>query len=57
MRILIQRVFEGWVKVEGQTISHIKEGVLVLVGLTAGDNKDVVEHMANKTLNVRLWEK
>ena len=57
MRIVIQRVFEGWVKVQGDTISHIKEGVLVLVGLTVGDNKEVVEHMVNKTLNMRLWDK
>lgn len=55
MRIVIQRVFEGWVKVEGVEISRIKEGILVLVGLTAGDNKDVVEHMVSKTLNMRLW--
>jgi len=27
----------------------------VLVGLTPGDNKDVVEHMVSKTLNMRLW--
>jgi D-tyrosyl-tRNA(Tyr) deacylase len=25
------------------------------VGLTPGDNKDVVEHMVSKTLNMRLW--
>jgi D-tyrosyl-tRNA(Tyr) deacylase len=55
MRIVVQRVFEGWVKVGGATISHIKEGIVVLVGLTAGDNKDVVEHMVSKTLNMRLW--
>ncbi len=30
--------------------------MLVLVGLTPGDNLDVVEHMANKVLNMRLWE-
>lgn len=55
MRILVQRVFEGWVKVEGVEISRIQQGVLVLVGLTPGDNKDVVEHMVSKTLNMRLW--
>lgn len=57
MRIVVQRIFEGWVKVGGATISHVKEGILVLVGLTHGDNKEVVEHMALKTLNMRLWEK
>jgi D-aminoacyl-tRNA deacylase len=57
MRIIVQRVFEGWVKVQGTTISHIKEGILILVGLTPGDNKEVVEHMVSKSLNMRLWEK
>lgn len=42
MRIVVQRVFEAWVKVGGVEISHTKNGILVLVGLTAGDNKDVV---------------
>jgi D-aminoacyl-tRNA deacylase len=28
----------------------------VLVGITPGDNKDVVDHMVSKTLNMRLWE-
>ena len=57
MRIVIQRVFEGWVKVGGVEISHINNGILVLVGLTPGDNKDVVDHMVSKALNMRLWEK
>jgi D-tyrosyl-tRNA(Tyr) deacylase len=56
MRIVVQRVFEGWVKVEGIEISRIKHGILVLVGLTSGDNKDVIDHMVSKTLNMRLWE-
>lgn len=56
MRIVVQRVFEGWVRVEGVEISRIKQGVLVLVGLTAGDSREVVEHMVSKTLNMRLWE-
>lgn len=53
----MQRVFEAWVRVEGVEISRIKEGILVLVGLTHSDNKDVLDHMVSKTLNMRLWEK
>lgn len=29
----------------------------MLVGLTPGDNEEVVEHMVSKTLNMRLWPK
>lgn len=57
MRIVVQRVFEAWVKVGGATISHIKEGIIVYVGLTPGDNKQVIEQMVSKTLNMRLWER
>jgi D-tyrosyl-tRNA(Tyr) deacylase len=55
MKIIVQRVFEGWVKVQGVDISRIGKGILVYVGLTQGDNKDVVQHMVGKTLGMRLW--
>lgn len=42
MRIIVQRVFEAWVRVAGVEISKTKEGLLVLVGLTPGDTMDVV---------------
>jgi D-Tyr-tRNAtyr deacylase len=38
MRILVQRILESWVKVDGVDISRIKKGLLVLVGLTHEDN-------------------
>ena len=28
-----------------------------MVGLTHNDNKDVIDHMVSKTLNMRLWNK
>jgi D-Tyr-tRNAtyr deacylase len=37
MRILVQRIFESWVKVDGIDISRIKKGLLVLIGLTHDD--------------------
>ena len=57
MRILIQRVFEAWVKVEGVEISRTGNGLIVLVGMTHNDNTDVADHMVSKILNMRLWEK
>lgn len=42
---------------EGVEISRIKEGLLVLVGITHNDNKDVADHMISKILNMRLWER
>jgi D-tyrosyl-tRNA(Tyr) deacylase len=57
MRILVQRILESWVKVDGVDISRIKKGLLVLVGLTHDDNFDVADHMVSKILNMRLWER
>jgi D-tyrosyl-tRNA(Tyr) deacylase len=56
MRILAQRVLEASVSVEGKTISKIGRGLLVLVGFTKGDDKDTLENMVSKTINMRLWE-
>lgn len=55
MRILVQRVFESWVRVSGVEISRIKEGLLVLVGITHDDTTDIADHMVSKILNMRLW--
>ena len=57
MRILVQRVFQSWVKVGGQEISRIGQGLLVLVGVTHDDTIEVADHIVSKILNMRLWEK
>lgn len=41
----------------GAEISRIKEGLLVLVGITHDDTPDVADHMVSKVLNMRLWER
>lgn len=41
----------------GTEISRIKEGLLVLVGITHDDTPDVADHMVSKILNMRLWER
>lgn len=41
----------------GAEISRIKEGLLVLVGITHDDTPDVADHMVSKILNMRLWER
>lgn len=56
MRIIAQRVLEASVSVQGTLISKIGRGLLVLVGFNKGDDKDTIEHMVSKTINMRLWE-
>ena len=56
MRIIAQRVLDASVTVGDKIISQIGKGLLILVGFTKGDNKDIIKDFASKTVNMRLWE-
>jgi D-tyrosyl-tRNA(Tyr) deacylase len=56
MRVILQRVSEGSVTVEGQIVGAVENGFVALVGLTHGDSKAEVEILAKKTANLRVFE-
>ncbi len=56
MRALIQRVSKASVSVEGQTISSIGKGLLILLGIGHGDGEEQVAFLAEKTANLRIFE-
>lgn len=56
MRILIQRVSKAGVVVEGQTVSSIGKGLLILLGVGHGDGEEQVQFLAEKTANLRIFE-
>ena len=56
MRLVVQRVSEASVEIEGKINGEIKEGFMVLVGITNDDNKEVVEKMADKLIHLRIFE-
>lgn len=56
MRVVVQRVGEASVEVEGQTVGHIGPGLLVLVGFRAGDDCAALKWMAGKIAGLRLFE-
>ncbi|HEX8990092.1 MAG TPA: D-aminoacyl-tRNA deacylase [Anaerolineales bacterium] len=56
MRVLLQRVSRASVTVDGQVISKIGAGLLILVGIGHGDGEPQAEFLAEKVANLRIFE-
>ncbi len=56
MKILIQRVEQANVKVDGKEVSAINKGFLLLVGIEKDDTTAHAEYLAQKTANLRIFE-
>ncbi len=56
MRVLIQRVKQAKVEVEGQTVGEIQHGLLAFVGLAKNDSEQLGEKMLKKILAYRVFE-
>jgi D-tyrosyl-tRNA(Tyr) deacylase len=56
MRALIQRVSQASVSVEGQTVSKIGNGLLILLGIGHGDGEEQAAFLAEKIANLRIFE-
>jgi D-tyrosyl-tRNA(Tyr) deacylase len=55
MRILLQRVSEASVKIEGKINGQIDQGLLLLVGICAEDNQDDIDWLIQKIVNMRIF--
>ena len=55
MRVVVQRVSQSNVKVSGEVIGEIKEGLMVLVSFIDEDNDTDLEWMTKKIINLRIF--
>ena len=56
MRAVIQRVSRASVKVAGEEIGRIAEGLLILLGVEKTDAEVDAEYLAHKTAGLRIFE-
>jgi len=55
MRVIIQRVSEASVYIEGNLFSSIKSGLLILVGIETEDKLEDAEWLAKKIISLRIF--
>jgi len=55
MRILLQRVSQASVEVDGEVVGAIGAGYVLLVGIGQGDDAAVADRLAEKVVNLRLF--
>jgi D-aminoacyl-tRNA deacylase len=56
MRSVVQRVSSASVRVGGEEVSSVQGGLLILLGVRKGDTAEDLEWMAEKVLNLRIFD-
>ena len=55
MRVVVQRVINASVEVDGQICGSIKKGLLVFIGVGDGDSENECKRLADKIINLRIF--
>jgi len=56
MRLILQRVSSASVRIDGETISNIGRGMLVLAGVERRDTDETADRAVEKLVGLRLFE-
>jgi D-tyrosyl-tRNA(Tyr) deacylase len=56
LRALVQRVSQAAVDVEGERVAQVGPGMLVLLGVGAGDGEEQVDRLADKVRALRIFD-
>lgn len=55
MRVVIQRVKQAKVVVEEEVVGEIDHGLVVLLGVTHGDQEKDIDYLVNKIIHLRIF--
>lgn len=56
MKVVIQRVLNASVKVDGNITGKIQKGLLIFLGIESGDSDDMLKKYADKIVRMRIFE-
>ena len=56
MRIVVQKVLESSVSVDGKVVGKSGRGLMLLVAFTQTDTEKEIDYMVNKVTNLRIFE-
>ena len=56
MRLILQRVNQGRVAVNGRTIAEIGLGLVILLGIGPEDGDEQIDYLVKKIANLRIFE-
>jgi D-aminoacyl-tRNA deacylase len=57
VRAVLQRVSRAAVRVDGRVVGEVGPGLLVLLGVAAGDDDAVADRLAGKVARLRIFER
>jgi len=55
VKVLLQRVSSAGVSVDGSEVGRIGRGLVVFVGVAAGDSRKDIDYLVQKTINLRIF--
>ena len=56
MRVVVQRSIKSSVLVDEKQVGSINKGLVILVAFTDGDDIDDIKYIANKIINLRIFD-
>ncbi|MCP4724038.1 MAG: D-tyrosyl-tRNA(Tyr) deacylase [bacterium] len=56
MRVVVQRVSRGQVTIDGKVVGKIGAGLVILLGVAEGDTEDNARFLADKCVNLRIFQ-